>query len=201
MIDDFMVVAYYTRNTIYEDQIKRLIQSLKKFNVFHYVEGIDCLGSWYKNTHYKPTFILKVMNEFSEYNIVYVDADAEFMDYPYLFHEMSGNIAAYEFDRTEWNKAQKGHEVMSGTIFFRNNDIVRGLVQKWKDLCKKYPKEWDSKLFERVIGNDYERLPPEYCKIFDLMRKVKHPVIVHYQASREVRRCKNRKVRKIPKLK
>lgn len=190
-MNPFIVVGYYTHKTIYEDFAKAFIDSLRQYNVPYYVERIDDLGSWRKNTIYKPTFIKKMLLQFNGFDIVYVDVDAEFFDYPELFNGLKCDIAVYELDRKRcWGKRQKGLEVLSGTIFLRNDKKVLDIVERWEKECQKNPSVWDQKSLEKVLAGDFYRLPGEYCKIFDRMNWIKNPVILHYQASRRMRRKK-----------
>ena len=185
---DFIVVGYFTRNTFYEDHTRIFVKSLKRFNILYYIEGIESLGDWYKNVNYKPTFIKKMMKKFPEHNIVYVDCDAEFLGYPKLFEEIEDNIAVHLFDRKHFNKKCEGFEVLSGTIFLRNTDETYRLVEKWEEQCKRKPRQWDQKSLEQVLHGNFYHLPEEYCKIYYAKHGAKNPIIVHYQASRKVRK-------------
>jgi len=187
----WIVVGYYTENTLYVRKAKTLIETLDLNNILYYIEAIDNLGSWWKNTNYKPTFIKRMLKEFPDYDIIYVDVDSRFLRYPILFDTLDCDIAVHEFDRSNWPKG-KGREVLSGTIFLRNNERVFNLVEKWEEQCKKNPKIWDQKSLEKILDGNFYRLPGEYCKIFGLMEEVKEPIIIQYQSSRGVRRNKGR---------
>jgi hypothetical protein len=183
----FIVVGYYTKKTLYEKEALRLKTSLEKFGVPFYLQGIEDLGGWYANICFKPTFLKQMLIKFPEHDIIYVDCDAEFFHYPELFNNFIGNIGVYIFDRSEYGPYNKGLEVLSGTIFLRNNNEVKELIVKWEKECEAHPHTWDQKSLQKVLSNNYTELPGEYCKIFDRMEWIKNPVIVHYQASRKVR--------------
>ncbi|MEK0346452.1 MAG: putative nucleotide-diphospho-sugar transferase [Nitrosopumilus sp.] len=186
---NYIIVGYYTKDTIYEEKAQTFVKSLNKFAIPHDIVGIDNRGDWYKNTVYKPTFLKKMLCKHFPTSIVYVDVDAEFMKYPELFDTLDCNIGAHEFDRSCYRKSDKGKEMLSGTIFLKNNDEVYDVVEKWEAECKANPRRWDQKSLEIVVNNDYYRLPGEYCKIWDRWSDViTDPVIVHYQASRIVRK-------------
>ncbi len=185
----FIVVGYYTLGTFYEDMSRVFISSLKKYEVSYYVEGIKSLGNWNKNTNYKPTFVKNMMKKFPKHNIVYIDCDAVLLSYPKLFEGIDDNIAVYVFDKSLHKKdGCKGTEILSGTIFLQNTEEVYKIVEQWESMCQKRQKQYDQKSLEMVIGSNFFKLPPEYCVIFDLMCHIKNPIIVHYQASRQVRR-------------
>ena len=186
-MNSFIIVSYYTAVTLYEAMAKAFIESLKQYEVPYYVERIVSLGNWYANINYKPTFLKRMLERFPNSNIVWVDCDAKFFGYPKLFDKLDCNIAVYELDRAACYKNGKGVEVLSGTIFLKNNEEVFRLVERWEMECKKEPFAWDQKSLAKVIG-DFHRLPGEYCKICDTMKWVAKPIIVHYQASRQVRK-------------
>jgi len=194
-MNHFIVVVFYTRNTIYEEKVGRLTKSLIKFNLPCYIEGIENRGSWIQNVNYKPTFIKDMLKKFPNDNIVYVDADAEFLQYPILFETLDCTIAVHLHDYTLYTQGRnKKKEILSGTIFLKNNEEVYKLVERWENECRRDPKVYDQISLEKVLNNNYYPLPANYCKIFDIMRIVKDPVIVHYQASREVKRNKGKLV-------
>lgn len=185
----WIVVGYYTKKTLYEQRVKIFVGTLNLNKILYYIEPIDNLGSWYKNTGYKPTFLKKMLIDFKGMDIIYVDVDARFLGYPTLFDTLDCDIAVHEFDRSNWPKG-KGTEVLSGTIFLRNNERVFSLVEKWEEQCKRNPKTWDQKSLEKILTGNFYRLPGEYCKIFGLMNEIKDPIIVHYQVSRGIRKNK-----------
>jgi len=184
----FIIVGYYTRNTLYEKQAKKFIVSLKRFDIPYYVEGIDNLGDWYKNCNYKPVFIKKMLLKFPKLNIVYVDVDARFLKYPILFETLDCDIAVHNFDRSAYGKHAKGFEILSGTVFLKNNKEVYKLVEEWERKCKEFPHDWEQRSLQKVLHGRFYNLPPEYCTIIDTMSFVKEPVIVHNQVSRRVRK-------------
>ena len=188
----WIVVGYYTRGTLYERKAKTIATTLNLNKILYYLEPIDNLGSWLKNTGYKPTFLKRMLKEFRGLDVIYVDVDARFLQYPTLFDELDCDIAVHEFDRSNWPRIRGGKEVLSGTIFLRNNEKVFNLVDRWEQQCKKNPSTWDQKSLEKVLAGDFYRLPGEYCKILGLQKEIKDPVIVHYQVSRKVRQNKGR---------
>ena len=73
-----LVVSYYTKKTLYENEVENLIDSCKKFEIEHYIEGIENRGSWGENCAFKPYFLRKKMKEFKR-PLLWVDADAVFL--------------------------------------------------------------------------------------------------------------------------
>jgi hypothetical protein len=188
ILTPWILVSYYTKDSLYEKYASGLIKSLKKHKVNFHVEGIKSLGSWELNTSYKPSFIIKMCKKFPDYNIVWVDCDASLNAYPGLFTILDCDIAAFEFSWKKYYGKTNNFEMLSGTLFFKNNEFVLDILNKWKDECQKFPKIWDQKHLEKVVEGKYFRLPEQYCQIFDSMKSVKNPIITHHQASREFRR-------------
>jgi hypothetical protein len=187
----YIVVAFYTEGTLYQSKSEILRRSLERFNVLYYIQSVPNLGSWEKNTSYKPTFLKQMIEKFPE-DIVYVDVDAEFQKYPKLFDTfgatMKTSFGVYVFDRSCYTKSVGGTEVLSGTIYIKNTDEARRVLNQWEERTQRLIKEWDQKSLEYILDGRYDLLPGEYCKIFDRTPEVTDPVIVHFQASREVRR-------------
>ena len=187
--EDFIVVGYYTKDTLYDSKAVVFQKSLEELDIPFYIQRMEDLGGWYANTGYKPTFLKEMLKKFPEHNIIYVDCDAEFLKFPDLFYFFEGDIGVYLLDREKcYGKTQHGFEILSGTIFLRNNTKVKEIVEKWEQECKSHPHVWDQKSLQKVLGDNYKKLPGEYCKIWDQMECITDPITIHYQASREVRK-------------
>jgi len=179
------IVSYYTDN--YEPEAKKLIASLQKFNLDHNVVRVDNFGSWGANTHFKPKFILEQLQ--GNDSVVWTDADSIIKQNPVLFDTLDCDIAFHRF---------KGEELLSGTVYFKNNERVIKLLNTWIEVNSDNSKVWDQKNLDTAVSLNPElvvyNLPPEYCFIFDLSRLEYNnvtPVIEHFQASRKYK-CKNR---------
>jgi hypothetical protein len=200
MSPQFLVIAYYTESTSYEVLSGNLKRSLQNFNLPHYIEAIDDLGSWEKNTHHKAYFIKEILNSRNQ-DILYVDVDAQFKSYPDLISSLDCDIA-YRTQDFRW----RADEALSGTLFLKNNDKVKKFVDRWIELNEAVPAErmkpetWEQKNMQRAQREMsdliYYNLPPEYTFIYDHM-KIMYPktipVIEHYQESRNVHKKMNSK--------
>ncbi len=200
MSPQFLVIAYYTENTQYEVLAGNLQKSLQHFGLAHHIEPIKDQGSWEKNTHYKAYFIRDILNIRNQ-DVLYVDVDAQFKRYPELIETLDCDIA-YRTQDFRWRK----DEALSGTVFFKNNDKVKNLVNRWIQLNEATPAErmkpetWEQKNMQRAQREmpdiNYYNLPPEYTFIFDHTKAMYPgvlPVIEHYQESRNVHRNLNQK--------
>jgi len=173
-----LIVSYYTKNTGYEKEAKRLEESIKKFGLEYDIEEIESLGDWQKNTHYKATFIRKMMDRHPNRDLLWLDVDAVVHRYPILFDDIDTDLAIHYKD---------GKELLSGTLYFSNNERIKKLVDAWIEENKKNPDIWEQKNLATTLKNwngKVEILPPTYCQIFDLMMNAGEPIIEHFQASR-----------------
>jgi len=191
----FIVVSYYTTDTLYEERAKAFRKSLLRYHIPFYIEEIESLGKWEDNINYKPTFLKQMMDKFAPKNtaVVWVDCDAVFHSYPILFDKLESDFAIHVWKRPPRRK----EEMLSGTIFVGNTKRARDILDRWEQECKnrmskKHPRsreQWDQQALAAVLEeSEFEELPGEYCKIFDRMSEIRWPVIEHHQASRIVRK-------------
>jgi hypothetical protein len=142
-----------------------------------------------KNTHYKATFLKQMLEMYKPLPILYVDIDATFEAYPVLFDTLECDVGVYVLDHHARRPDTPRNEMMSGTIFFGNTDKSRAIVDKWIEECGRFTGVWDQKILQSVLeGSDFYHLPHEYCTMFDDIIQPQHPIIVHHQISRIIRR-------------
>ena len=184
------VVSYYTLNTPYDLEATKLKTSLDLFNIPHVICGVQSRGSWDANTKIKPEIILNALDIFGE-GVMYVDADATFHASPEI--DLSGcDWAAHVMDKGFWGQdtTKRTHSLMSGTVYFADNDAARQVLRQWAANNKAHPKEWDQRNLETIWQKGafkFKELPFEYCAI-DKTMQVTDAVIRHHQASRRLRR-------------
>ena len=184
-----IIVSFYTKGTGYEEQVKQLKITLKRFNLENDVVGIADRGSWHKNTYYKAQFIQRMMNKHRGCSIVYVDADAKMRMNPVLFNNFKYDFACY------FHAARR--ELLSGTLYFGNTKKARHLVKMWIEEDKLHtntnmPQKNLRAVFDREKDNlRWKALPVEYCMIYDSRSRYKvNPVVEHFQLSRKYKGSK-----------
>jgi hypothetical protein len=187
----YIVVAYFTENTGYADEIQNLATSLKRFGIPTDLVGIPNQGSWQANTHYKPYFIKQMLIRHYPKDILYLDADARVQQHPALFDHVNFDLGvSYWTNKQESTKEFLRIELNSSVIYCANNAKIFELIERWIACCFQNPNIWDQRIFQYVIQESedlnlrLEKLPPTYCKIFDLMPEVGEAVIEQFQASR-----------------
>lgn len=192
----FKAISFYTSGTGYEGEVKSLIQSLDRFNIPHDVRGVLSLGGWSKNSLYKPVFIREMLAGTDSPALVWLDADSVVVSYPDLFGKIVTDVAFYF--RTTGRVAERfnGHELITASMYFSNNERVRTLLDMWiKETHNTLQPDHilvEQRSLQRVIASWQERhqgtvtyLPQSYCRIFDAPED--HRVIVQNQASRRFR--------------
>ena len=200
----WIICAYYTKNTAYEEYSKGFIESLKQLNLPCDVVPIDNKGDWYANMQYKPMFLKQMLEKHYPNSIVYVDIDATFCQFPGFFdrldQEPDVDMAVHVLDHSRYRRKNHPPELLSGTIFLKNTKVTKQIVKEWIQECRKNPRLWDQRALATVLReHKYHLLPEEYVVIFDYMSSVKNPVIKHFQASRKNRESmRTRKERRIP---
>lgn len=196
MVKPPLFVSYFTPD--YRNRANALIRSLRKQGLEFEIEAIEEKGSWQKDSQYKAKFIWdKLTRHFDKVlntgrPIVWIDADAEVLSYPYAFEHTECDIAVCEFKHPDRDLT----ELLSGTIYFRNNIKTHKLVDRWIEICNENPQMWDQRALRKALnafaddGLRITFLPVSYTYIFDTHRKLfpdVEPIIVHYQESRQAK--------------
>lgn len=189
---NWQAVTFVTAGTGYEREVLRLKASAEACAVPLEVYTYPSRGSWRANLNYKSETILRAMDEFTDKDIVFIDADAVVRSYPTLFDELSerrvSDIAVHFL---------RDVELLSGTLWIRNCDAGRVIVKRWHELGERFPDQRHQQclalaLRALVAGGSppiVYRLPIEYTCIFDHpLRRGKQAVIEHFQASRKYRK-------------
>lgn len=177
-----VIVAYYTPE--YAGEAKEFLSLLSAFNCSVFCVAVPNQGGWDANTHYKPTFIKQCLELFKK-PIVYLDVDSRVLEDPTLFDNIEEDCAFYFL-----NKVHQQRELVSATMYFKYNDRVLNMVDKWIDACKVVTDtKWEqTKLQELVDLVSVYELPVEYCGIFDnRVVQGKRLVIRQEQASRRLK--------------
>lgn len=188
-----MIVVSFFTDEKYEKYASDLRASLARLGIRGDIQKIRDLGSWKKNTHQKASFIRRKIDEHSrEDAVVWIDADAIVCEELSFFESPSFHVACYRWRDLDdgrspgWNNWGR---LMSGTVYFRNSDFSRMVLDAWVDENERFPDRMDQKNLASVLAkidrNDWPklaRLPIEYCWIERHMRKFhlgKSPVVLH----------------------
>jgi len=186
-----LVVSYYTLDTPYEAEAKRLERSLQAAGMPYRIHGVQSRGNWYDNTRAKPEILRKFRDE-EKGPLFYVDADAwVHRDVTDELAGYGGDFALHHFRNREW---------LTGTILINDTDGAREGLRRWINVNRIKLQQGQTAgggqaNFATVINADdgpqVSYLPAKYCWIFDLSPRHCEPcdpAIEHLQASRENRK-------------
>ncbi|MDF1809332.1 MAG: class I SAM-dependent methyltransferase [Phycisphaerales bacterium] len=180
-----LIISYFTLDTPYEEEVKRLRASCEKLGIDHVIEGRASAGSWERNCAMKARFVKECSDRFTR-PVLWVDADATLASAPNLLGGAEMDFAV--------SKA-RGWQFNSATAYFNRTENGQRVLDAWVEECERAPDVWDQihldTAWERVAARHPLRtmwLPPSYAKIFDLDLASKYgdlePVIEQFQASR-----------------
>lgn len=186
-----LVVSYFTPE--YAAAAKTLVQSLKKFELDYEVVPQPDLGSWQKNSQYKPRFLWSMAERHKGRPLLWIDADAKVVgDVSCLAQTVRDcDVAAVEY---RWKKVDR-QELLSGTLLFSGTEASYRVLDKWIEVCDEDPNIWDQRALRKAF-NEFEgrakllMLPLSFAYIFDTHAEQFPevvPLIVHYQWSRKMR--------------
>lgn len=192
-------ISYYTKNTPYEEVMKtHLLASLQRLELKYDIESIENLGSWRANTHFKATFIKKMLLKHKK-SVCFLDSDVTIEQKPILFEKLNNyDIAYHKLDWFKFWRKQEGNpkrEALSGTLYLKYNEKILKFLDEWIEL-NKISTDWEQRNMQKILEKwkgklQTYNLPPEYCCI--IMRNgaipkwyVKEkPIIIHHQVSRK----------------
>lgn len=197
---DWIIISYFTVGTGYETEIKNLTKSLKFFDLPYFIFNFEPQGTWRRNLNFKSQCILEAFKMFPDRDIVFLDADAIVRQYPKLFDQLSKekkyHIGAHFFRYLP--RSGDPDELLSGTLWIRNDEIGHRIVNRWHKLGLKYENIRHQKCLKLALNElireglniQINHFPFEYTCIFDYhkARQGKAPVIEHFQASRRFRK-------------
>lgn len=178
-----VVLCYFTLDTPYADEAKKLKASCQRLGLEHRVVGVRPRGSWEANCAYKARFVEEQWRALGR-PVLWVDADAVVHRTPDLLRGVAADFAVHR---------ALGWMFASGTVFFNQTPEAEALLVRWRERCEADPTTWDQVHLD-AAWEDVARarpletlwLPREYTFINDLDDDALRddPVIEHTQASR-----------------
>lgn len=193
-----LVVGYWTENTPYEHEAYVLSKTLDAQGLNYDLRAVPNLGSWQKNTQYKPTHIRQLMEEYPTRPLLYLDVDCVVLRPPKLVQTMPANVdfAVNISDR---------RTLHSGTLYFGPTDKAKNLVDVWIAECRRYPEvlpngkaAWDQRVLQMVLERRHDlhwkTLPVAYCYIIELSQRYApgvSPILLHTRGALRFKRIIN----------
>ena len=200
------VVGFYTKDTVYEEEAKKLVKTLDKFSIPYYLYPIENEGKWVLNCAQKPIILRQALDDFID-DILYLDVDARVVRRP-EFEQLDMSSPGYCVWSNPYTK--NPGELASGTIYFPNNKISRAVLDDWISMQEKYPKMWDQRVLETIYKKyPYSLLHHDWINIqqdngtivkgkITKFIETENPIILHTQASRTSKKkiCQEKKPQK-----
>lgn len=189
-----IIISYYTKDTIYEEEIKDLILSCNNLNIEYQFEGLETLGSWEKNCCFKPKYILKKLIE-TKKSLLWIDADAIILKKPILSDSFENCDIAF-CPKYQDSQITSLH---AGTLLINYTKNAISLLERWDKECQIALKNksvndeiWDQRclfdlIFKKSFPVKFLELSEKYCYIFGRKysnETMKDIYILHFQASR-----------------
>lgn len=189
-------ISFYTGH--YQWDAEQLIKSMNKLRITNYdVEYRDRVGSWEANTQIKAPFILEKLKEND--SVVWTDADSRLRQIPSFFDTITTDVGMFFLPKElAGGFTLPKHSILqnvdsylqSGTMYFKNNDKVIKLLERWIELNSQDSQQWDQWTLQVALDESditITQLPPEYVWMDGVVASAYHnksPVIEHTQASR-----------------
>lgn len=201
MQNKFQFGYFYTKDTPYQQLGKDYLEkSLKKFQVKPLVTETENYGNWTRNVAEKPKAVLDQLDQIDKDEcLIFLDADCIVEKWPILFEEipLDEDIAYHTLSWKQWYGYQtETLELLTGTMFFRNNYRVRELCEHWHQEAIKSGL-WEQQVLQSIIESHHisiYHLPLSYCYMnsrpggLPPLHKIGEPYIIHYQKSRELKK-------------
>lgn len=189
---DYKIISFYTGH--YQWDAEQLIKSMVKRGIKNFdVEYRDQAGNWEQNTQMKAGFILEKLKQNNA--VVWTDADSRVRQNPVFFDTMFADVGVFYLHKKYANdfvlpehSVIKGADyyLQSGTMYFKNNEKVIKLLERWIELNSQDPRQWDQWTLQKAIVESdvsVQQLPAEYVWT-DAGYATGSPVFEHLQASR-----------------
>lgn len=173
------VVAFYTKDTKYEEEAEIWKESFKSCNTLLF--PIKNEGSWELNCGKKPSVLLEALHSLNE-PILYVDIDARLMrDLEEIPEPELPGFCFLNYKAGAWDR-----QLASGTIYLPQTTNSFKILLEWINIQEANPEVWDQKTLQHVIESnkyEYQILPKDWLGV-SRHQELPNPIIYHTQASR-----------------
>ena len=122
-----ILISYYTGDQYYERCSNNLKKSCDNLGIPIVIENIRSLGSYWKNTLQKPSFILKKMEEFKK-DVIWIDVDTKINQYPECFKKWNSDIILA-------THTGNLHGIKASPIGIKYNEASISFLKEWEKIC------------------------------------------------------------------
>ena len=144
-----VLISYYTGSEYYKKCAGDLVSSCKNLGMDIIMENVKDSGNYWRNTLYKPFYILDKMTELKS-DVIWIDADTRIFSYPACFKKWNSDIlfASHTGDL---------QGIKASPIGIKYNDKNLKFIKNWSDICKDKLETNDVDLDHDLLK--YELLP------------------------------------------
>lgn len=122
-----ILISYYTGDQYYERCSNNLKQLCEDLSIPIVIENIQSLGSYWKNTLQKPSFIIKKMEELKS-DVIWIDVDTKINQYPECFKSWDTDIILA-------THTGNLHGIKASPIGIKYNEASIGFLKEWEKIC------------------------------------------------------------------
>ncbi len=180
------VISYYTPR--YAEEVDRLIQSCRKFDLDIHTMGLPDRGNWEMNARAKIAVLIWAHLEYMSDSLLWVDADGEFLRAPPP-PSQDCDVGVHFHSRGDGRPSP-------GTILLNPTENTYHFLLAWIERCHGDAEDQSTfnDALDAVPGINLWRMPTEWCYIegLDMPPEMSvsrvAPIIQQHQASRRLRR-------------
>ena len=122
------LISYYTNDPYYRSCANNLRLSCEKLNIPIIIDNLEGLGSYWKNTLLKPSYILNKLKELKK-DLIWIDVDTRINEYPDCFK-------IWECDILAASHTGDLHGIKASPIGIKYNDRSIDLITKWEKISR-----------------------------------------------------------------
>ena len=139
---NWKIISFYTDD--YRDEVSVLEKSLDRLSLPYDLEFVKSKGDWKENAFYKIPFIIRKLKQYG-HPLVWLDADAEVLQFPEEFNNVGDSLMAGIYSRLE------PREYVSNTIYLVPSEEVFGFLKEVYKFITEVPTAYDS----RMVGEQF----------------------------------------------
>lgn len=170
-----MKVISFFMNEQTERSALMLARTLDRYGYAHDFETVPDQGSFHKNRHHVPSWILWKLLDDPEQSVVWINPSATINEDPVLLKDIQTDFGVFQYGPAYWAK----------TLFVRNSPMARETLRRWANLNNDYDERISCENFTKAIEEikpNVTLLPPTYSWINESFPKTygkQKPIITH----------------------
>lgn len=127
MENNAIYISYYTGNQYYKSSSESLKKSCESLDLNIHIENVKDLGTYWKNTLYKPLYILEKIMEFNR-DVVWIDVDTQIFSAP-------NDLKKWDSDILFASHTGEINGIKASPLGFKYNSKCLEFLKDWSDVC------------------------------------------------------------------